>query len=157
MDITWKKLFAIIVAIHTWGFFWSHQKILFHCDNQAVVDIWDRGSTRAPHTMSLVCLLYFSASRYNINVCVTHVAGVCNDIADSLSCFQMDKFRKLAPGSEVLSDCIPAWPNQIFMTASCNAGIIALLNPHDKHTSLDSRSLSHSAVSTPLFQLHRHP
>ena len=139
------------------GFFWFHHKILFHCDNQAVVDIWDRGSTRAPHTMGLVCLLYVCASRYNINVYVTHVAGVCNDIADSLSRFQINKFRKLAPRSEVLSDRIPAWPTQIFMTASCNAGVMALPNPHNRHTSLDSRSLSHSAVSTPLLQPLRHP
>ena len=131
--------------------------ILFHCDNQAVVDIWDRGSTRASHTMGLVCLLYFCASHYNINVCFIHVAGVRNDIADSLSHFEMDKFRKLAPRSEVLSDRIPAWPTQIFMTASCNAGIMVLLNPCDIHTSLDSKSLSHSAVSTPLLRPQHHP
>ena len=46
MDITWKELFAIVVAVHTWGSSWSRQKILFHCDNRAVVDIWDKGSTR---------------------------------------------------------------------------------------------------------------
>ena len=57
--ITWKELFAIVAAVLTWGSFWSRQKILFHCDNQAVLDIWDRGSTRAPYTMGLVCLLYF--------------------------------------------------------------------------------------------------
>ena len=86
MDITWKELFAMIVAaVHTWGSLWSRQKILFHCDNQDVVDIWDRGSTRAPHTMGLVRLLYFCASCYNINACVTHIDGVRNDIANSLS------------------------------------------------------------------------
>jgi len=84
MDITWKELFA---AVHTWGPSWSRQKILFHCDNQAVVEIWERGSTRVPHTMGLVRLLYFCASHYNINVCVTHIPGVCNNIADSLSRF----------------------------------------------------------------------
>ena len=157
MDITWKELFAIVVAVHTWGSSWSRQKILFHCDNRAVVDIWDKGSTRAPHTMGLVRLLYFCASLYNINVCVTHIAGSCNDIADSLSRFQMDKFRMLAPRSEVLPDCIPAWPTQIFMTASCNAGIMALPNPLDKHTDQDSGSLSHFATSTPLLQPQHHP
>ena len=161
MDITWKELFAIVVAVDTWGFFLvppkTTKKILFHCDNQAVVDIWDRGSTRAPHTMGLVRLLYFCASYYNNNVCVTHVAGVRNDIADSPSRFQMDKFRKLVPRSEILPDRIPAWPTQIFMTASCNAGIMALPNPHDGHTSQDLRSLSHSAVSTPLLQPQHHP
>ena len=148
---------AIVVAVHTWGSFWSCQKILFHCDNWAVVDIWDKGSTCAPHTMGLVCLLYFCASCYNINACVTYVAGISYDITDSLSCFQMDKFRKLAPRSEVLSDCIPAWSTQIFMTASCNAGIMALPNPPDGHTNQASGSLSHSTISTPLLQPQHHP
>ena len=80
MDITWKEMYAIVLAVHTWGSFWARHKILFHCDNQAVVEIWDRGSTRALHTMGLVCLLYFCASKCNINVCVTHVSGVCTDI-----------------------------------------------------------------------------
>ena len=109
------------------------------------------------HTMGLIRLLYFCASCYNINVCATHIAGICNDIADSLSRFQMDKFRMLAPRSEVLPDCIPAWPTQIFMTTSCNAGIMALPNPLDKRTDQDSGSLSHFAASTPLPQPQHHP
>jgi len=152
IDIIWKELFAIVAAVHTWGSLWSRQKKLFHCDIQAVVDIWDRGSTCCPHTMGLVRLLYFCASCYNINVCVTHIAGVCNDIADFLSHFQMDKFRFLAPRSEPLPDSIPPWPSQIFMTASCSAGILVLPNPHDAHTSQASRSSSHFAVNTPLQQ-----
>ena len=128
MDITWKELFAIVAAVHTWGSFWSRQKILFHCDNQAVVDIWSRGSTRAPHLMALVRLLYFCASNYNINVCVIHVPGVCNNIADSPPRFQMENFRKLAPEANLLPDRIPAWPTQTFTIASCNASIMVLPN-----------------------------
>ena len=131
MDITWKELFAIVLAVHTWGHFWSRRKILFHCDNQSVVDIWDKGSTRAPHTMALVRLLYFCASTHNINVCVIHVPGVCNDIADSLSHFQMDRFRRVAPKANPLPDHIPAWPMQSFTAASCSAGIMALPIPPD--------------------------
>ena len=131
MDITWKELFAIVLAVHTWGSFWSWQKILFHCDNRAVIDIWSRGSTCAPHTMALVRLLYFCASNYNIKVCVIHVPGVCNDIANSLSRFQMERFRKLVPKANILPNHIPAWPTQTFTTASCNAGITS---QRDKHT-----------------------
>ena len=107
--------------------------------------------------MGLFRLLYFGACCYNINVCVTHVAGIYNDIADSLSRFQMGKFRKLAPRFEVLPDCIPASPTHIFITASCNAGIMELPNPHDGHTNQDSGSLSHSAVSMSLLQPQHHP
>ena len=124
MDITWKELYAIVIAVHTWGPSWQRQRILFHCDNQAVVDIWKKGSTRAPQTMALVHLLYFCAAYHNLNVCIVHVPGVCNDIADSLSHFQMVRFRKLASQANSTPDNIPAWPVQSFMHASCNAAIM---------------------------------
>ena len=57
--ILWKELFAIVNAINTWGQQWAKQKILFHCDNEAVVEIWCKGSTHDPETMALVRLLYF--------------------------------------------------------------------------------------------------
>ena len=40
MNITWKELYVIIIAVHTWGVSWQHQKILFNCDNLTVVNIW---------------------------------------------------------------------------------------------------------------------
>ena len=89
MDIMWKELFVIVVAVHTWGSYWCRQKILFHC---AVVSIWKSGTTRASETMGLVSLLYFCAAKYNINVCITYIPGINNDIADCLSRYQQDKF-----------------------------------------------------------------
>ena len=44
-DITWKEVFAIVMAVHTWGIYWTKQKIVFRCDNQAVVDIWEKSTT----------------------------------------------------------------------------------------------------------------
>ena len=75
------------------GSLWQRKKILFHCDNQAVVDIWESGSARAKETMALLCLMYFSATRYNVNVCVVHIDVANNVIADCLSRFQQDRFK----------------------------------------------------------------
>ena len=124
MDITWKELFAIVMAVHTWGSLWKRQKILFHCDNQAVVSIWKAGSTKAKETMALVRLLYYSAAKHNINVCVAHIAGAKNNIADCLSRFQQVKFKKLAPQASPVPDSIPAWPTQSFIDASYSAAIL---------------------------------
>ena len=124
MDIAWKELFAIVMAIHTWGSLWQRQKILFHCDNQAVISIWESGTTRAKEIMALVRLLYYSAAKYNINVCITHITGTENVIADCLSRFQQDKFKKLAPLANPAPDSIPAWPTQSFIEASCSAAIL---------------------------------
>jgi len=147
MDITWKEMYVIVLAVHTWGYSWARQKILFHCDNQAVVEIWDRGCTCAPHTMGLVHLLYFCASRCDINVCATHVSGVHNDIADSLSRFQMEKFRKLAPRSMKYPDRILAWPTQSFMSAFCNPGIMELPSPQDGHINQNSKNSKRSVTN----------
>ena len=156
MDITWKELFAIVSAVHTWGSSWSRRRILFHCDNRSVVDIWDKGSTRATHTMALVRLLYYCAVQHNLNVCVAHIPGVCNDIADALSRFQMNKFWTLTPYANPSPDNIPAWLTQTFMQASCSAGIMELPNQHGEPTAQALQSFSHSAINTTSL-LSQHP
>ena len=113
--IVWKELFAIVNAVNTWGYLWAKQKILFHCDNQAVVDIWHRGSTHDSETMALVCFLYFCAARYDINVVITYISGIDNCTADSLSRFQLHCFRELAPEAHPLPDPIHAWPSPSFL------------------------------------------
>ena len=50
-------------------------KILFKCDNQTVVDIWQKGSTKIPEIMALVRVLYFRAAHYNINICIQHITA----------------------------------------------------------------------------------
>ena len=56
-DIAWKKLFAIASAVNTWGHHWPQKKVLVHCDNQAVVDIWKKRFhsllTSCPHALYL--------------------------------------------------------------------------------------------------------
>jgi len=42
MNIAWEELFAILIAVHSWGAYWTKQKIVFHCDHQAVVNIWGK-------------------------------------------------------------------------------------------------------------------
>ena len=141
-------LYTDASGLHGWGAYWSCQKILFHCDNRSVVDIWDKRSTRATHTMALVRLLHFCAIHHNLNVCVIHVPDVCNDIADALSRFQMDRFQNLAPTANPSPDNIPAWLMQTFMQASCSAGIMELPTPQGVPTTQASPSSNHSVTST---------
>ena len=109
-DIVWKELFAIVSAVNTWGHQWARHKILFHCDNNTLVDIWRRGSTRCKEIMALIRLLYFCAARYNIHIMITHIAGVDNVIADAISRFQMQRFKLLAPKASPLPDHIRVFP-----------------------------------------------
>jgi len=94
------------------------QKVLFHCDNQSVCGIWQKGSTKQPEVMALVCMLHFCAARSNIHMLVTHIAGTNNTIADALSRSQMEHFRQLALNAVHLPNPIPAWLTQFWTDCS---------------------------------------
>ena len=119
-DIVWKELFAIVAVVNSWGHHWQRKKVLFHCDNQSVCDIWHRGSSRSPEVMALVRMLYFCAAKFDINVMIAHIAGSSNEIADALSRFQATRFHQLAPLAEPQPDTILAWPTQFWTDSSMN-------------------------------------
>ena len=119
-DIVWKKLFAIAAAVNGWSHYWRQKKVLFHCDNQSVCDIWRRGSSHSPEVMALVRMLYFCAAKFDINVMIVHIAGSNNTIADALSRFQATRFHQLAPLAAPHPDNILAWLTQFWMDSSMN-------------------------------------
>ena len=100
--IAWKELYAVLVACSTWGHHWARRRVLFHCHNVAVIAIWDRGSCKCPHLMSLVRQLFFLAAGGNYHVGIAHISGVDNRIADHLSRFSMREFRQAAPGADAV-------------------------------------------------------
>ena len=71
--------------------------LLFHCDNEAVVQVWQSGRSRCPDLMDLVRALFFVAARNNFHVLIRHIPGVDNSTADALSRLQLSRFHSLAP------------------------------------------------------------
>ena len=67
-SIQWKELYPIAIACLLWGQQWSGKKLLFHCDNQAVVDIWASGTSRDPLILHLVHSIFFSAATHHYTV-----------------------------------------------------------------------------------------
>lgn len=107
-SIEWKELYAIVMACEVWGKQWSGKRLLFHCDNRAVVDVWESGLSRSSSLMCLVRALFFVAARCNFHVLIAHIPGIENSIADSLSRLQLQRFRSLAPMADPLPTPTPA-------------------------------------------------
>lgn len=106
-DITFKELFPIVLAIHLWGKELSNQKVLFHCDNMAVVCIINRQTTRSRPTMGLVRTLVSVCLEHNILFRAKHIPGIRNEVADSLSRLQLKRFRALVPGADTQPTEVP--------------------------------------------------
>ena len=98
--IQWKELFAVLVAAATWGAQWSRKRLLVHCDNHAVVQIWRTGTSNNTALMQLVRTLFLIAATRNFNIMLQHLPGVDNGIADALSRSQFHRFRSLAPDAD---------------------------------------------------------
>ena len=100
ISIAFQELYPVVVAAILWGQYWACKRILFYCDNQAVVHILNKGRSKSPAIMKLMRRLVITAGLHNFSFVAEHVPGVNNAIADALSRFQMPRFRKLAPHAQ---------------------------------------------------------
>ena len=105
MDIIGKGLYAIIMDAHTWGL--SQKKVYI-----ILIAITKQSGNQVPLVQKT---MYFSATKCNINVCIVHIDGANNVIAN---CLSQDRFKWLAPLANSAPDNIPAWSIQSFIEAS---------------------------------------
>lgn len=102
------ELYPIVMACVLWGHLWACKKLLFHCDNLATVEIINKGRSKVNSIMKLMRKLTFHAASHNFVIHAVHIEGKRNTVADSLSRWQMAKFRFLAPHADPLPvPCLP--------------------------------------------------
>ena len=86
----------------------KNKKILFHVDNQAVVTIINKKSSKSPRVMSFVIKMVLACLESNILLKAEHISGRLNSLADSLSRCDFQKFRRLCPDTDQDSCAIPS-------------------------------------------------
>lgn len=94
------ELFPILVAVDIWGARFQNRRVCFHCDNMGVVAVVSSLSASSPPVVRLLRFLVLRCLSLNCFVKAVHVPEVENSIADALSRFQWDRFRKLVPAAE---------------------------------------------------------
>ena len=101
------EYFPIIVALHLWGSYLRNKKILLHTDNMAVVQAINSMTSKSDNMMVLLRHFTLKCLEFNVLVKTEHIPGYKNSIADSLSRFQFQRFRELAPQAEKSPDQMP--------------------------------------------------
>jgi hypothetical protein len=102
------ELYPIVMAAVLWGDRWAQKRILFYCDNEATVQIINKGRSKVPSLMNLMRRLTFHSASCNFTIHAKHIPGKINRIADALSRFQMPLFRCLAPQADTNpTPCLP--------------------------------------------------
>ena len=97
LNIAILELFPIVLAIEIWGPLMRNKCIVFFSDNQAVVKINIRQTSRDRAIMVLLRHFVVCTLKYNILFHAKLIAGSVNRESDALSRLQVEKFRFLAP------------------------------------------------------------
>ena len=107
-SIAFLEFFPLLVAVLCWGPLLANRRVTFRSDNSAVVHIINSQTSHCDRIMHLVRLFVLHCLKYNIIFKALHVQGVSNVLADSLSRFQMDRFRAAAPNADQVMTRIPS-------------------------------------------------
>ena len=91
-NIMLLELYPIWLAVKLWGPLVKDSCILVHTDNQALVSVLNKRSTKLPVANALLREISVECMRLNIILQYTHVPGFNNTKADMLSRLQVEKF-----------------------------------------------------------------
>jgi hypothetical protein len=90
------ELYAIVAAASIWSPRLTNRSVLFFTDNEAVVAIINRQTSKEKNIMCLVRTLVLTALRNNIMIRAKHIPGTQNILADNLSRFRLQEFKDTA-------------------------------------------------------------
>lgn len=105
--IEYLEFIPILLALLTWKNQLSKKQIVLPCDNQGVVQAWRKLGFTHSVVLEIMRRIFTVSALHNFTICIKHIAGVKNEIADALSRFQMARFQLLAPHALTLPDHIP--------------------------------------------------
>ena len=103
-----RELFAVWVAVATWGHSMINTEITIFSDNRSVVDSWCSGVCTDPLMLRLMRCIFFFAASNNINILMRHIPGYLNVNADLLSRLQVREFLRSNPSSIGQQDFVAA-------------------------------------------------
>ncbi len=89
-------------------------KMYVHCDNEAVVQCVNEGRSHSPALSPFLRRLKWIVACDQFVIVPRYVAGSENQIADSLSRFLFQKFRRLAPEADEVPSPVPPYSELIF-------------------------------------------
>ena len=106
-DVSFLELIPILLAMLSWSDQVKNKNILLRIDNQALVSIINKRTSKSKYIMQLIRPFVLMTMNNNTQFKALHILGVHNEIADALSRFQMDRFRCLAPKVDQTPSDIP--------------------------------------------------
>ena len=108
INIVILEAFPIAVALGLWGKKLSNSCVLFHTDNEALVSVLNKQTSKEPQVMLFIRYVVLQCLTHNILFRSEHIRSTDNIQADLLSRFQIQQFRDSCPDADIHPTPIPA-------------------------------------------------
>lgn len=121
LNIMTLEFYPIVLAVEIWGSLWQNHSILFFTDNEALVSVINKQTSKDKVVMKMVRCLVLKCLQLNVLFRAKHIPGKKNVQADCLSRLQVEEFRKKAPYAQKDPCFIPdMWQPQNFWKTLIN-------------------------------------
>ena len=110
-NIAILEFYPIILSLYLWGHKMANHSILFFTDNEALVYVINKQSCKDKALMFFVRKLVLVCLNHNILFKAKHIPGTYNRLADLLSRFQVQTFKREAPAS--MNSCATDIPRHL--------------------------------------------
>ena len=97
LNIMTLEFYPIILAIYVWGPLRQNHSILFFTDNESLVSVINKQTSRDDDVMKMVRFMVLQCLNLNILFKAKHIPGKKNVLADHLSRLQVNQFLNMAP------------------------------------------------------------
>lgn len=106
-NMSFLEFIPVVLAMFIWGERLKNKKIIFRIDNLGLVSIVNKRCSKDKQIMQLMRPFVLITMLNNIQFKANFIDGFQNDIADSLSRFQMTRFRSLVPTADSSPTAVP--------------------------------------------------
>lgn len=106
-DLTFLELVPVLLAFTLWKEELGNKKVLMWIDNEALVAVINKQSSKSKRVMFLLRELILLSMQFNIIFKAQHISSVNNGICDAISRKQWSRFRTLAPEANETPEEIP--------------------------------------------------
>lgn len=107
-NITILEAFPVALSLALWGSHIANSNVTFFTDNEGLVSILNKQTSREKFLMKFVRFIVLHALSQNILFRAKHVASKLNAPADCLSRLQIHRFRELCPAADEHPRVIPS-------------------------------------------------
>lgn len=107
VDITFLETIPVLLAVYLWGNMLQGKKIVLSIDNEGLVSVINRQTSRSKRLMILVREFVLTCMKLEICFKAVHITSKCNNIADSISRMQWTRFKQVAPWAAENPEPIP--------------------------------------------------